>query len=75
MGVSERAVDLYRFSICLLGSDGIACLLDVSRFTIRTMARRLASMKYDPLLGALTDSPDIRVGLEELAVQFSSASR
>ena len=49
--------------------------LDVSRFTIRTMPRRLSSMKNDPLLGVLTDSPDIRAGLEELAVKFSSASR
>jgi bifunctional non-homologous end joining protein LigD len=49
--------------------------LDVSRFTIRTMPRRLASMKDDPLVGVLTDSPDISAGLEELAVQFSSATR
>jgi bifunctional non-homologous end joining protein LigD len=49
--------------------------LDVSRFTIRTMPRRLASMKDDPLLGVLTDSPDIRAGLEELAVQFRGLSR
>jgi len=49
--------------------------LDVSRFTIRTMPRRLASMKDDPLLGVLTDAPDIRSGLEELAVQIGSATR
>ena len=49
--------------------------LDVSRFTIRTMPRRLGSMKDDPLLGVLTDAPDIRGGLEELALQFGSVSR
>lgn len=49
--------------------------LDVSRFTIRTMPRRLASMKDDPLLGVLTDSPDIRAGLEKLAVDFSGIGR
>lgn len=49
--------------------------LDVSRFNIRTMPKRLSSMKDDPLLGVLTDSPDIRAGLEELAVQFSSVNR
>ena len=49
--------------------------LDVARFTIRAMPRRLASMKDDPLLCVLTDSPDIRAGLEELAVEFHSASR
>jgi bifunctional non-homologous end joining protein LigD len=46
--------------------------LDISRFTIKTMARRIASMKDDPLLGVLTDTPDIRHGLDELAEQFNS---
>jgi bifunctional non-homologous end joining protein LigD len=44
--------------------------LDVARFTIKSMPRRLASMKDDPLLGVLTDTPDIRAGLKALAARF-----
>jgi bifunctional non-homologous end joining protein LigD len=40
--------------------------LDVTRFTVKTMPRRLASMRGDPLLPLLTDKPDIRSGLERL---------
>ena len=45
--------------------------LDVARFTIKSMPRRLASMKDDPLLGVLTDTPDIKAGLEKLAPRYS----
>jgi bifunctional non-homologous end joining protein LigD len=44
--------------------------LDVARFTMKSMPRRLASMKDDPLLGVLTDAPDIKAGLAALARQF-----
>ena len=44
--------------------------LDVARFTIKSMPRRLASMRDDPLLGMLTDAPDIKAGLGALARQF-----
>ena len=41
--------------------------LDVSRFTIRSMPRRVARMRDDPLTGVLTDRPDILGGLARLA--------
>lgn len=41
--------------------------LDISRFTIRSMPRRLARLADDPLAGVLTERPDIRLGLERLA--------
>ncbi len=44
--------------------------LDVARFTIKSMPRRLASMKDDPLLGVLTDAPDIKAGLKALAARY-----
>jgi bifunctional non-homologous end joining protein LigD len=47
--------------------------LDVTRFTIKSMPRRLASMKDDPLLGVLTDRPDIKAGLEALAARFAGS--
>ena len=47
--------------------------LDVTRFTIKSMPRRLASMKDDPLLGVLTDTPDIKAGLEALAARFADS--
>jgi DNA primase len=45
----------------------VAKSLDVARFTIETMTKRLASMKNDPLLSLLADEPDIRSGLEQLS--------
>ena len=45
--------------------------LDVTKFTIKTMPRRLASMKDDPLAGVLTDTPDIPTGLAKLGSRFS----
>jgi bifunctional non-homologous end joining protein LigD len=44
--------------------------LDVSRFTIRSMPQRLASMKADPLAGIFNDSPDITHGLRALAAEY-----
>jgi bifunctional non-homologous end joining protein LigD len=46
--------------------------LDVTNFTIKSMPRRLASMKDDPLLSVLTDTPDIKGGLVRLASEYSS---
>ena len=43
--------------------------LDVARFTIKSMPRRLAAMKGDPLLGVLADTPDVKAGLEALAAR------
>ncbi len=40
--------------------------LDVTRFTIRTLPRRLARLKEDPCLGALTDVPDLEGALRRL---------
>jgi hypothetical protein len=34
------------------------------------MPRRIASMKDDPLLGLLTDAPDIKAGLKMLATKY-----
>ncbi|MGB5532021.1 MAG: hypothetical protein WBN71_02845, partial [Acidimicrobiia bacterium] len=45
--------------------------LDVTQFTIKSMPRRLASMKDDPLLGVLTDTPDIKAGLRALAARYA----
>ena len=47
--------------------------LEVTRFTIKSMPRRLSSMKGDPLLGVLTDTPDIKAGLEALAASFTGS--
>ncbi len=44
--------------------------LDMSRFTIRSMPRRLATMKDDPMLPVLTEVPDIAAGLRRLAGEF-----
>jgi bifunctional non-homologous end joining protein LigD len=41
--------------------------LDIGRFTIRSMPRRLASMKADPMQSVLHDVPDILGGLRALA--------
>ena len=46
--------------------------LDVTRFTIKSMPRRLASMNDDPLLGILSDTPDITAGLERLGTHSST---
>jgi bifunctional non-homologous end joining protein LigD len=45
--------------------------LDVTQFTIKSMPRRLASMKDDPLLGVLTDTPDIKAGLKALTERYA----
>jgi bifunctional non-homologous end joining protein LigD len=41
--------------------------LDVGRFTIRSMPRRLSAMAEDPIAGVLKDVPDISGGLARLA--------
>ncbi len=41
--------------------------LDPARFTIRSMPRRIAAMKDDPLAPILTEQPDIAGGLRRLA--------
>jgi len=45
--------------------------LDVGRFTIRSMPRRLAALKGDPMLPVLSDDPDIDAGLSSLMRTFS----
>lgn len=40
--------------------------LDVGRFTIRSMPRRIARMSDDPLIGVLTERPDVVGGLSRL---------
>ena len=44
--------------------------LDLEKLTIKSMPRRIASMKDDPLLGLLTDTPDIKAGLKALAARY-----
>lgn len=46
--------------------------LDVTRYTIKSMPRRIASMKSDPLTAVLTDAPDIKGGLAALANEYSA---
>jgi bifunctional non-homologous end joining protein LigD len=41
--------------------------LDVTRFTIRSMPRRLSAMTLDPMLGVIEDVPDISDALMRLA--------
>ena len=45
----------------------VTASLDISRFTIRSMPRRLRRMGDDPLADVLTARPDILGGLERLA--------
>ena len=45
--------------------------LDISRFTIRSMPRRLATMRDDPMREVLTDVPDIAGGLQRLAADMA----
>jgi len=45
--------------------------LDVGRFTIRSMPRRLAALRGDPMLPVLSDDPDIDAGLNHLMRTFS----
>lgn len=45
--------------------------LDVTRFTIRSMPRRLRSMDQDPLVGILSDIPDVVGGLSTLTRMYS----
>ncbi|MGI9584571.1 MAG: DNA ligase, partial [Acidimicrobiia bacterium] len=45
--------------------------LDVHRFTIRSLPKRIASMKGDPILPLLSERPDIKAGLRYLAQEFS----
>jgi bifunctional non-homologous end joining protein LigD len=45
--------------------------LDVTRFTIASTPRRLASMRDDPMLPVLTEIPDIVGGLRRLAKEYS----
>jgi bifunctional non-homologous end joining protein LigD len=47
--------------------------LSLDRFTIRTMPKRLARMKDDPLLGVLEAVPDLPAALERLAARMSDA--
>jgi bifunctional non-homologous end joining protein LigD len=44
----------------------VTAALDVSRFTIRSMPRRIAALRDDPLLHVLSDDPDIQTGLARL---------
>jgi bifunctional non-homologous end joining protein LigD len=44
--------------------------LHVEKFTIKSMPRRIASMKDDLLLGLLTDTPDIKAGLKALEALY-----
>jgi len=48
--------------------------LDIRRHTIRTMPRRLARMKQDPLRPALDRTPDLERALAALAARVSSGS-
>jgi bifunctional non-homologous end joining protein LigD len=50
----------------------VTSTLDVTKFTIKTMPKRLASMKDDPLAGVLTDTPDIADGLGRLAAELAT---
>jgi bifunctional non-homologous end joining protein LigD len=45
--------------------------LDVGRFTITSMPRRLASLRNDPMIGIFTDTPDIKNGLATLRADYS----
>lgn len=45
--------------------------LDVTRFTIQSVPRRLRSMKDDPLRPVLTEAPDLRAAVERLAGRLS----
>lgn len=45
--------------------------LDIGRFTIRSMPKRIAAMKEDPLLAVLDEGPDILGGLRSLARDLS----
>ena len=51
--------------------DEVTPSLDIGRFTIRSMPRRLSALKDDPLAGVLTDRPDVRGGLSKLAGMYS----
>lgn len=46
--------------------------LDIGRFTIRSLPRRLARMKDDPLAPLLTERPDIPGGLTRLAASLGT---
>jgi bifunctional non-homologous end joining protein LigD len=46
--------------------------LDIGRFTIRSMPRRLAAMTGDPLAGVLTETADSRGGLSRLAASLDA---
>ncbi len=50
----------------------VTSTLDVTKFTIKTMPRRLASMKDDPISPVLTDTPDIVDGLGRLADKLTT---
>ena len=45
--------------------------LDIKRFTIKTAAKRMRSLKDDPLLPVLTLEPDLRTALQRLATLYS----
>ncbi len=45
--------------------------LDPSRFTIKSLPARVARLKDDPLLGVLTETPDIATSLRALAERYS----
>ena len=47
--------------------------LTIERFTIRSMPRRVRSLKEDPLLPVLTDRPDILGALERLHERMNGA--
>ncbi|MFV2000607.1 MAG: DNA ligase D [Acidimicrobiia bacterium] len=49
----------------------VTAALDVSRFTIRSMPRRIAALRDDPLLHVLSDDPDIQAGLARLTRTLS----
>lgn len=46
--------------------------LDIGRFTIASMPRRLSRMSDDPLAGVLTERPDILAGLSRLAAALDT---
>ena len=59
-------------SMPLLWSE-VTWRLNISRYTIKSAARRLQKMKNDPLLEIFTAAPDLDAALARLAERFSLA--
>ena len=55
-----------------LGWKELTSKLDIKRFTIESAAKRMRSLKRDPLLDVLTLKPDLAGALERLANLFST---